>query len=1093
LTNDIANPMIVVPVTAQISAPPMITEATAVPTLGDPPLEVAFHVAFVAPDSPVVSYGWDFGDGTTSTELDIAHTYNEVGNYTAVFSVADELGGEAKVSFPIEVRWLPHATVEPTKIEVTLPSNAATTETVTIGNVDGNDSLTFTAKVKRGSAPVIAMPERTGAVLDPDAQTAEGLCKPMDPEIVERIAEATRSGKERSVGDVILSWPIPIEVFSPWGLGFDKTNLWISDSDYYANHIVTPEGVHTGTMLEAYWAGSWPGDMAYDANHNLMWQVNVGGDNGIYGLDPTTGAVVESITSGGAWTTVSQRGLAYDDETDTFYIGGWNQDIVYHIKGLSWDEPGAIIDQWYFSVSIAGMAWHPDGVLWIASNAIPDMIYGVDVATRSIVAQFQHPFRGMNSVAGLVTNRDGNLWVMSLTNRTVYLVYTGMPISGGVSVSPGSGTVEPGETAELTVSIDAAEAAEPGKDGTKYLEILTNDPINPALHVDIIVHVEPVPSISDVSVTPSVGEPPLTVAFEAAVASTARPVVDVWWDFGDGSEPVHEVVAEHVYEQVGEYEATLHAVDECGVEASASTAITVTWLPRLEVEPEKIDVTLPAGSEKQTVLTVVNAGKAPMNFQVTTSPSFAESPENKSYSASEHVRVEYDLEPAGHVAAGIGGPDGHGYMWMDSNQPNGPKFDWVEISDVGTRVRVGDDYGEKVALPFEFPFYGELKTEIGIAAPGYLSFDTSALCGFWANKPIADGEPPNDLLAVFWDDLDTLSGAVYYYYDEPGERFIVEYKDVGQWAGGTSLTFQAILKPNGTIIYQYLSMIGNPASATVGIENASGDDGLQVVCNAPYMEDGLAVAFAPVGPIMRVNSDSGYLVSGGREDVVVTLGSAGASAGTYSLLLRVSSDDPYCSELTVPVTVRLTEGPMVKLIAPAGGERWSGIQAIEYETTGADSERVTITLEYDCLADEAGWQLIAEGLENTGKHLWDTSKLTRGGTYKVRVTAIDPEGEIGQDVSDEFTITVLSRTVIAAPNPAESLVTFYYDIETDGKLFVYDIAGRLIYSAELSAASNMHEWNVMASDRPVASGLYLYVVVTDGGERSEVGRLVIQR
>ena len=33
-------------------------------------------------------------------------------------------------------------------------------------------------------------------------------------------------------------------------------------------------------------------------------------------------------------------------------------------------------------------------------------------------------------------------------------------------MSPGSGTVEPGETAELTVSIDAAEAAEPGKDGT---------------------------------------------------------------------------------------------------------------------------------------------------------------------------------------------------------------------------------------------------------------------------------------------------------------------------------------------------------------------------------------------------------------------------------------------------------------------------------------------------------------------------------------------------------------------------------------------------------------------------------------------------
>ena len=97
----------------------------------------------------------------------------------------------------------------------------------------------------------------------------------------------------------------------------------------------------------------------------------------------------------------------------------------------------------------------------------------------------------------------------------------------------------------------------------------------------------------------------------------------------------------------------------------------------------------------------------------------------------------------------------------------------------------------------------------------------------------------------------------------------------------------------------------------------------------------------------------------------------------------------------------------------------------------------------------------------------------------------------GQDVSGIHHQCPLPG--IAAPNPAQSLVTFYYDIETEGKLFVYDVAGRLVYSAELSAASNVHEWNVMASDRPVASGLYLYVVVTDGGETSEVGRLVIQR
>jgi hypothetical protein len=46
---------------------------------------------------------------------------------------------------------------------------------VTIGNVEGNADLTFEVKVKGGSAPVVAMPERIGIVTDELATTAEGL------------------------------------------------------------------------------------------------------------------------------------------------------------------------------------------------------------------------------------------------------------------------------------------------------------------------------------------------------------------------------------------------------------------------------------------------------------------------------------------------------------------------------------------------------------------------------------------------------------------------------------------------------------------------------------------------------------------------------------------------------------------------------------------------------------------------------------------------------------------------------------------------------------------------------------------------------
>ncbi|MGI6692854.1 MAG: hypothetical protein ACOX46_03530 [Limnochordia bacterium] len=31
-------------------------------------------------------------------------------------------------------------------------------------------------------------------------------------------------------------------------------------------------------------------------------------------------------------------GLAYDADTDTFYIGGWNEDIIYKVAGPSYSQ-----------------------------------------------------------------------------------------------------------------------------------------------------------------------------------------------------------------------------------------------------------------------------------------------------------------------------------------------------------------------------------------------------------------------------------------------------------------------------------------------------------------------------------------------------------------------------------------------------------------------------------------------------------------------------------------------------------------------------------------------------------------------------------
>ncbi|MGE5574422.1 MAG: PKD domain-containing protein [Bacteroidota bacterium] len=1273
-TNDLEYPMIVVPVNVHVCQPPVITEASAQPTLGEPPLAVTFHAAVYAPEVPIASYGWDFGDGSAAPELDATHTYTAQGSYLATFTVTDQIGGTASVTIPIEVRFLPAATVEPDSIETSLPSDVVEEHTVTIGNVEGHADLNFSVKVRQGLAPAIVLPKRVGKVTDQNARTAAGLYEPLPREVAAKVAANVRPN---AAGDVLMSWDLPSEIVVGWGVGFDEEKLWISDPEQRRDFWTTTDGALIGSVGTP-WAGSWPADMAYDPNHNLVWQVNVGGDNGLYGLDPETGDVVATLR-GSPWTGTSQRGVAYDADTDTFYIGGWNEDIIYHVKGLDWDVPGQVIEGWTLTgAGISGLAWHPDGILWVSTNSPGDYIYGLDLEALEIVYQFPGPAGGDYLGAGLELHSDGNLWAVTQDNKA-WLISTDMPIARGIVVEPTSGTVAPGETMDLTVTLIAADLGDPGEDVANYLEIVTNDPWRPVMFVNVLTHILPGPTISDVVVEPTVGEPPLEVSFSATVTAGAAPIADVWWDFGDGSEPVHEPVATHTYTELGTYEAAIHVVDELGVEVTETVEVQVKWLPVLEVDPESFDEILLVGTQDQEYLTISNAGNAPMNFWVNAAPNFAGSPEWKRYAAEEHVKGDFASEPRGFAGAGAGGPDAFGYIWMDSNQPGGPAFDWFEINEVGTPLPLDDESGRTVALPFPFPFYGEVKTQVGIASNGYLSFDTSALRGFWTNTPIPDPSKPNDLIAVFWDDLDPgAAGNVYYYHDEANNRFIVEFEDVPQWGASAGYTFQVILKPDGTIICQYLEMTGSVNSATVGVENASGEVGLQVTYNAPYIENGLAVAFSPVGALIEVNPTSGYLLQDQGQDVVVTFGSPQAAPGTYSLYLYVCANDPYRPLVAVPVRLKVNQAPVVRLTAPVGGEEWlgeqditwtaidaddpaeslvidlyysrdgvewheiakglentgtyrwntasvgeggdtfrvravatdpagaasedtsdpfaivnaapvaafafapspatvedvvrftdastddghivswswefgddatsteqnpthqyvakgtytvkltvtdnggltstaettlevvnvgpevtilqpeagvvwTGTKAIGYEVTDPDdnADEITMRFEYDYLGDDHGWKLIAKDQPNTGEFVWDTSQVKRGGLYKVRVVATDPDGAVGEATSGEFTIVVLSRMVVASPNPASDYVRFYYDIQSDGTLYVYDIVGRLVHSVELASEINVYEWNLMSGDRPLANGLYLYLVVTEDGEKSDVGRLVI--
>ena len=83
---DIVN-MYILPITE-----PPVASASATPTMGKAPLEVSFTGFGTDSDGNVISYRWDFKDGSTSNEQNPVHIFQNEGNYDVWFTVIDDDG-----------------------------------------------------------------------------------------------------------------------------------------------------------------------------------------------------------------------------------------------------------------------------------------------------------------------------------------------------------------------------------------------------------------------------------------------------------------------------------------------------------------------------------------------------------------------------------------------------------------------------------------------------------------------------------------------------------------------------------------------------------------------------------------------------------------------------------------------------------------------------------------------------------------------------------------------------------------------------------------------------------------------------------------
>lgn len=84
-----------------INQPP-VANATASPQIGMIPLKVNFNASgSTDADGDELTYLWDFGDGTSSNEMALTHTYTKAGTYQVSLKVTDEHGSSDTVNFTI--------------------------------------------------------------------------------------------------------------------------------------------------------------------------------------------------------------------------------------------------------------------------------------------------------------------------------------------------------------------------------------------------------------------------------------------------------------------------------------------------------------------------------------------------------------------------------------------------------------------------------------------------------------------------------------------------------------------------------------------------------------------------------------------------------------------------------------------------------------------------------------------------------------------------------------------------------------------------------------------------------------------------------
>ncbi|MGE5437207.1 MAG: T9SS type A sorting domain-containing protein [Syntrophothermus sp.] len=459
--------------------------------------------------------------------------------------------------------------------------------------------------------------------------------------------------------------------------------------------------------------------------------------------------------------------------------------------------------------------------------------------------------------------------------------------------------------------------------------------------------------------------------------------------------------------------------------------------------------------------------------------------ENSEVSAVDTKENPYQYP--GMSIKGLGGPDLFGYKWIDSDEPNGPAYVWTDISTSGTLVTgwvpdgtgtaLDDGHAGPFNIGFPFKFYGTLQNTVSVSTNGFAYFNNFTSTSNYSNATIPNASQPNGgLLAAFWDDLDGRTQGTVHYQSFP-DKFIIQYTNWQKYSASGSLTFQIVLMKNGKIFFYYNNMVATLNSATVGIENQTGTDGLQVAYNANYIKNNLAVLYMAEPEWLFGNNLAGTLTKDAAAQIKLTFNSEDFPVGDYSMDMIITSNDPVNDSIVIPVSMTILSVP------------------VELTSLQAEQMDNNVVLRWST-ATEVNNRGFAVERKETGKSNWSETGFVKGnvtsteivkysftdrdlkiGKYSYRLKQIDLDGKV--QYSDAIEVDVKAPNQYALfqnyPNPfnPSTTVKFNLPVKTQVSLILFNNLGEKvkdIYSGELEAG--YHEVKLDASN--LSSGMYIY-------------------